>query len=406
MYSLEVFRQLCAVDDVIRIVINTTNYQAATTQFKHSFNLPYYSTCLNFTTPNNCASLNENDISFFQTIIEKCQAGSKDVACQNEMIEQVLHYLTPNQPEKAPAVIAIILPVKINSWRIGDPYNPLYRESDRVAHALRCSLSHSLVSMFVTSITTAVAFLSNLSSEIIVLRCFGIFASITVVINYVLVILLLPSTIILTCASNSANTMFSYELSKFVTQWVYRLRFAIVLGGLFLTVAATFIIFFSPGLSMPHYNPTKLLVNTQPHEWFDNNAHFFNFEWKRKIKIMENYMIGLPTLCLSSSEVTKYYDIITHLYKSTFYSILISIVVSLTVVVLYTRQFFLSVLSVVVISAVILWTTASLILVGWELSVIESTILVLTIGLSFDYTLHYAVAFRGTLSLPMQDRIK
>ncbi|KAK5982422.1 hypothetical protein GCK32_018460, partial [Trichostrongylus colubriformis] len=59
---------------------------------------------------------------------------------------------------------------KEEPYHIGDPYVPLYKERDRMIRAIRCSLRHSLASMFVTSATTAVAFISNLSSEIIVLR--------------------------------------------------------------------------------------------------------------------------------------------------------------------------------------------------------------------------------------------
>ncbi|KAK6046167.1 hypothetical protein COOONC_16327, partial [Cooperia oncophora] len=62
---------------------------------------------------------------------------------------------------------------KEEPYHIGDPYVPLYKERDRMIRAIRSSLRHSLASMFVTSATTAVAFISNLSSAIIVLSTSG-----------------------------------------------------------------------------------------------------------------------------------------------------------------------------------------------------------------------------------------
>lgn len=42
---------------------------------------------------------------------------------------------------------------------------------------------------------------------------------------------------------------------------------------------------------------------------------------------------------------------------------------------------------------------------GWQLSVVESTILIITIGLSFDYTLHYVVAIRDTKCVPASEKL-
>ncbi|KAK6036475.1 hypothetical protein COOONC_26020, partial [Cooperia oncophora] len=41
----------------------------------------------------------------------------------------------------------------------------------------------------------------------------------------------------------------------------------------------------------------------------------------------------------------------------------------------------------------------------WELSVVESTIIVLTIGLSFDFTLHFAVSYRDEIEKEVKVRI-
>lgn len=51
--------------------------------------------------------------------------------------------------------------------------------------------------MFVTSSTTAVAFLSNAFSPLMPIKAFGYYAAIIVLINYVLVIFLFPSAVII-----------------------------------------------------------------------------------------------------------------------------------------------------------------------------------------------------------------
>ncbi|KAK6046168.1 hypothetical protein COOONC_16328 [Cooperia oncophora] len=68
-----------------------------------------------------------------------------------------------------------------------------------------------------------------------------------------------------------------------------------------------------------------LLTSSNPYEWFDNNEHLFDFNWKRKFKFMENYVIGVDersgiryyvavpsrrTLSLDSNEVENVAQVI------------------------------------------------------------------------------------------------
>ncbi|KIH58376.1 hypothetical protein ANCDUO_11417 [Ancylostoma duodenale] len=110
-------------------------------------------------------------------------------------------------------------------------------------------------------------------------------------------------------------------------------------------------------------------------------------------------------ICLTSSIMTGYYDIIATLQSSTLYSVVVSVLVSLAVVVLCTRHCILSIAAGLVICSIMLWTIAASILQGWELSVVESTIIVLTIGLSFDFTLHIAVSYRDDKEVCVESRI-
>ncbi|VDK53762.1 unnamed protein product [Cylicostephanus goldi] len=113
----------------------------------------------------------------------------------------------------------------------------------------------------------------------------------------------------------------------------------------------------------------------------------------------------LPIICLPSALLAKFYDVIATFPSTTLYSVIISVAVSLLVVILCTRRLVLSLLAVAVVSGVILWTIAVSILTGWELSVVESTIIILTIGLSFDFTLHMAVSYRDSKEILVEDRI-
>ncbi|CAD6193196.1 unnamed protein product [Caenorhabditis auriculariae] len=478
-------------------------------------------------------------------------------------------------------------------YKIGTIYIPLYRKTDLIARSLRLSLHHALSSMFVTSLTTAIAFLTNLASPVLVLRCFGIFACITIITNYVLVLLILPAAIILIKPVRTQHSRFrvtkigdeisKWEISHRCALFVHGLKYVITFLAIVISIACAIVVIYKPGMQLPRYNPTKLLVDSNRHEFFDNNLHFFDFEWKRSPRLVQNFALGIPLikssnslsitsnpsslsltsnfeltreklntyknifreiaskyeknatswaeaawnskdecfkrkiitsacvmkfaastdhlpyefpddsavlpsdgplinndfeifgyffsiptqerlrvdadaiervfgeidgtclklksltddvpLCLSSSEITRFYDIISQLKSSSLSSVLISIGICLLVVVLCTRVLTLSIFALIIIFFIILWTIAVLALLGrtigegtevtikttieplscvlvapkvvssWQLSVVESTILVITIGLSFDYTLHYAVGMREAKLAPMVEKI-
>eukprot|EP00111_Clytia_hemisphaerica_P006411 TCONS_00018634-protein len=85
-------------------------------------------------------------------------------------------------------------------------------------HAIR----HALISMLVTSLTTAAAFYANLSSVITSVKCFGLFAGTSIIVNYLLIITLFPAIVIiqekyLNCGgtSPSSKKKEDKELHKF-----------------------------------------------------------------------------------------------------------------------------------------------------------------------------------------------
>lgn len=77
-----------------------------------------------------------------------------------------------------------------DAWRQGGCIPMLAKdEKRRMAYAFR----RSFRAIAVTSSTTAVAFLANASSDIRPIRAFGIFAAIIVPVNFLIVILIIPS---------------------------------------------------------------------------------------------------------------------------------------------------------------------------------------------------------------------
>ncbi|KAK6034586.1 hypothetical protein COOONC_27924 [Cooperia oncophora] len=58
-------------------------------------------------------------------------------------------------------------------------------------------MAHTSSTMFLTSFSTAVPFFVNISSNVVVFRCFGLFAGVTILINFFLVISFLPAFLIL-----------------------------------------------------------------------------------------------------------------------------------------------------------------------------------------------------------------
>ncbi|EGT37635.1 hypothetical protein CAEBREN_03543 [Caenorhabditis brenneri] len=434
-------KHLCHVDDIIEDLKAEFNFTNAAQSLKHSLNIPLYTSCSNISTENSCDALNQNDVTNFRNLLDKCKNDTSLELCSAFSIDQVNNWLLPRNSssdfiiniilkmtmwngvddrgvydslvdslkthlEKNPhtrlagvsfnmknrvfqenirtdsliaglsalfvflcflvysrsvvftfvivfvvslsagvaffiyttvlridffpfinlLVVVILISIGADDaflllvyyrrevdkmsnleYKIGDTYVPLYRESDLLSRSLRLSLHHSLLSMFVTSLTTATTFLTNITSPVIVLRCFGIYAAITVVVNYVLVVLILPGAIILTRPIKTKQSPTEIlettepveKISKFaskITEFTFYFRFGIVFLSFILTGLSIFVIFGNPGLTIPQTNPTKLLVDSNIHEYFDNHLHHFNFEWQRSARLVKNFVFGIEPM--------------------------------------------------------------------------------------------------------------
>ncbi|VDK89584.1 unnamed protein product [Litomosoides sigmodontis] len=452
----------------------------------------------------------------------------------------------------------------------------------RVITGLSDALSHAAISMLVTSATTAVAFFANLVSEIMVLRCFGIYAGILMIINYILVMTILPAAIIISDArATSFNTSkflksritkvwqiaaadFDIVFRTVIPQIVNAIRVPLILLTFFTFAISVYAIIKTPGIRLPEKNSIQFLRSNHPYEWFDENAAtLFDFSIGRRPKmsviaiwgikpttsgsslipgekgsltvdskfvdILASHLLefqitllkhvshqanpsveqklwldefigwtalnttskgcqlfsvrptelstskslsgdmlsrcflqfghqtSLPVfsqwqlqnsdgpifdknsnflsyflityskynlstifkemkpffdfmnsvkmgqseisefdepVILTTSHIAKLYDLFERILNGTAISVFISLMVSMIVIIFITFDVILSLLAIICIAVIVTITIAVVLWCGWTVNVVEATIIVLTIGMSFDYCLHFAVGFR------------
>ncbi|VDO37939.1 unnamed protein product, partial [Onchocerca flexuosa] len=175
--------------------------------------------------------------------------------------------------------------------------------TDITSRNIHKCLSHTASAMLLTSSSTAVPFFTNILSSVVVFRCFGLFAGITLVFNYLLEISLLPAMLIFQnryiqryCCCYSSCRIFS-KLNYMMRDL---LPFVIVSGRYFwisslTTIVAAMTYLTYVNLQFPPYNPLQLFIDSNEHEWYDNNAEK-NFEFvanKLQIPIAVRLIWGL-----------------------------------------------------------------------------------------------------------------
>uniref|UniRef100_A0AAF5Q237 SSD domain-containing protein n=1 Tax=Wuchereria bancrofti TaxID=6293 RepID=A0AAF5Q237_WUCBA len=160
-------------------------------------------------------------------------------------------------------------------------------------------LSHTANAMLLTSSSTAVPFFTNILSSVVVFRCFGLFAGITLIFNYLLEISLLPAMLIF--QDRYIQRSITWRIfSKFNYLMRDLLPFVIITGRyIWISSLAAIVITMTyltyNNLQFPPYNPLQLFVDSNEHEWYDNNAEK-NFEFianKLQIPIAIRLIWGL-----------------------------------------------------------------------------------------------------------------
>ncbi|ETN78426.1 hypothetical protein NECAME_10349 [Necator americanus] len=338
-------------------------------------------------------------------------------------------------------------------------------------------LHHTSSTMFLTSFSTAVPFFVNIASNVIVFRCFGLFAGVTILINYLLVVSFLPAFLILQRRyDNNAEKTFEFVEEKIAIPLYARLVWGVK------TVNSTAM--FRPHavtplesdpsftLSTPtnirelaanlsNYRALPFINHSEPfwpekflnwsaayrcqtgyiccnmsHSLFNNvyldyclrNSTSAIFTSYNDTPIFDNnsfalcgYTALLPTHLSYSHRFHRLahaFDLLATLtppngwwapewaLMSTWYDLQRSIVsdvrssviVSVSVVALFAviQLKMQAIAAVITCVCIIACSVGSVTLLGWEIGVLEAVILVLVVGLSFDYTLHFGAALPKT----------
>lgn len=167
------------------------------------------------------------------------------------------------------------------------------------------TLRHTLLSMLVTSLTTAAAFYANYISDITAIRCFSVFAGTSVVINFILTVTWLPASIMLhekwlRCCVGLGDQNFTiccgvckvpYRIYYFLCDWsriffekllpciVIKFRYVwiILFGGLW--ICSIVVIFFYPRLKLPSVHKFQVFASDHLLEKYDFEfGDLFEFE--------------------------------------------------------------------------------------------------------------------------------
>ncbi|XP_056645516.1 protein dispatched [Diorhabda sublineata] len=162
---------------------------------------------------------------------------------------------------------------------------------------------HAFMSMFVTALTTSVAFLGSYVSSVTAVSCFSIFAGMAVIANYCLMMTWFPACLVIwerSCLSNealfkscfvmfyqrwcciklqlnlSAGWCQYLSISRFfktrenwILDYIIKFKYFWFLSLVTLALISGFIVFVYPKIQLPDTNEFQLFVDSHPFEQYD-----------------------------------------------------------------------------------------------------------------------------------------
>lgn len=149
------------------------------------------------------------------------------------------------------------------------------------------TLKHSVLAIFITALTTAVAFFASYVSYIPAINCFSVFAGTAVLVNFFLMVSWLPVSVFIIDVKLCTNRLLIlstiskalYEiggdinviLNRFIITCIMRLHscFVVILGAI--GVCSIVIVFYYPGLQLPDSKQFQLFQTSHPFEQYDIN---------------------------------------------------------------------------------------------------------------------------------------
>lgn len=149
------------------------------------------------------------------------------------------------------------------------------------------TLKHSVLAIFITALTTAVAFFASYVSYIPAINCFSVFAGTAVLVNFFLMVSWLPVSVFIIDVKLCTNRLLIlstiskalYEiggdinviLNRFIITCIMRLHscLVVILGAI--GVCSIVIVFYYPGLQLPDSKQFQLFQTSHPFEQYDIN---------------------------------------------------------------------------------------------------------------------------------------
>lgn len=158
---------------------------------------------------------------------------------------------------------------------------------------------------------------------------------------------------------------------------------------------------FVPGVAGPRFNKTSLAIQAIVIEFESNVTFSLSYQemddFYNQVEAWMSLQLSTAPTSMSNgwfhSELS-FYDVQRSLLGSTSLSIGIAMLIALIVLMASTWNIWLSLMSVLCLSCVVVVSIAMLVLLGWNLNVLESVCVTLAVGLSIDFSLHYAVGYR------------
>ncbi|XP_055305297.1 protein dispatched [Sitodiplosis mosellana] len=168
------------------------------------------------------------------------------------------------------------------------------RKSKKLIFLVSNTMEHAAKSIFVTSLTTAHAFLASYSSSITAIRCFGLYAAIVIMVNYVLMVTWLPATVIIVeelnlklckCwqsyvdAINVLIERFGNSMEAAIIRLVKEYKYVFLVIFFIIGISSGFIVLYYPKLGLPDSQTFQLLDSEHLFELYDSKyRHLYRFE--------------------------------------------------------------------------------------------------------------------------------
>ena len=148
---------------------------------------------------------------------------------------------------------------------------------------------HAILSIFITSVTTSAAFISNVASSITAIKCFGIFSGIAILVNFIMMMTWIPSVFVIwyrskfklcqkICSGDSCIS-FIKKVTRYVALFFEKTMPFLILKGspawicifTLLGAGGIILVFVQPRLNLPSSREFQLFASHTPIEKYEQD---------------------------------------------------------------------------------------------------------------------------------------